>query len=72
MLVTEEYPTTERAKDLSLELSLLSRQQYEALQKAPYRRMSRAEREVYDRRRLRIAELCGLLGKPGSDPSKPK
>jgi hypothetical protein len=54
---------------LSEELSTLSRQQYEALQKAPYMRMSEAARDAYDSRRIRIGELCGLLTKfsPDSD-----
>jgi hypothetical protein len=33
---TEECPTPDEAKRLSLELSTLSERQYEALKKAPY------------------------------------
>jgi hypothetical protein len=58
---TEEDLKSDEAMRLSAELSLLSGQQYEALQRAPYRRMSDPERDAYDRRRLRIGELCSLL-----------
>ena len=60
---TGEDLESEEAMRLSAELSLLSGQQYEALQKAPYHRMSDWERDAYDRRRVRIGELCTLLGK---------
>ena len=70
---TEEYPTPEGAKRLSLELSTLSERQYEALQKAPYLLMPRAEREMYDRRRVGIGELRELLSKysPGLTFNRP-
>ena len=63
---TEGYP--DEAKRLSLELSTLSERQIEAMLKAPYLLMPRAEREGYDRRRVRIEELRELLSKysPGS------
>jgi hypothetical protein len=61
----KEYPTPDEAKRLLLELSTLSERQYESLQKPPYLLMSRAEREMYDRRRVRIEELRELLGKSG-------
>jgi hypothetical protein len=48
-------------------LSLLCKLQYEALQKASYSRQSQAERDAYDVRRIRIAGLCGPLGKPPLD-----
>jgi hypothetical protein len=61
------YPTSDEAKRLSAELSVLSTRQYESLQKAPYLLIARAEREVYDRRRARIEELRELLSKLGFD-----
>ena len=64
---TEEYPTTDEAKRLSLELSTLSERQYEALQRAPYLLMPRGEREMYDRRRVRIKQLRELLSTIGHD-----
>ena len=62
-------PTSDEAKRLSVELSMLSKGQYESLQKAPYLLMPRAEREAYDRRRVRIEELRELLGKLSRDNS---
>ena len=59
---TEQRPTRDEAKFL-LELSLLSKAQYESLQKASYLLMPRGEREAYDRRRVRIEEVRGLLSK---------
>lgn len=53
----------DEAKRLSVELSVLSRQQYEALQKASYLHMSDSERETYDARRLRIGWLCEQLAR---------
>jgi hypothetical protein len=60
-LKSEEGLEPDEAMRLSAELSLLSGQQYEALQKASYPRMSDAERNAYDRRRVRIGELGSLL-----------
>jgi hypothetical protein len=51
------------AEQLSKEHSRLSREQYEALQYSSYLRMSRLEADAYDKRRLRIEEICCLLGK---------
>jgi hypothetical protein len=48
---------------MSAELRVLYRLQYEALQKSSYLRMSEKEAEVYDRRRVRIGELCENLAK---------
>lgn len=62
-LETEKYPTCDNAERLSAELSMLSKRQYEALQKASYSLMPRVEREAYDRRRVRIGELRELLTK---------
>lgn len=55
--------TAKEAKDLAEELSRLTHAQYEALQKASYLRMSPDEAAEYDQRRIRIGELCGVLGK---------
>jgi hypothetical protein len=48
---------------LSEERSVLTRDQYEALQKSSYLRMSQDESDAYDKRRLRIGEICHLLGR---------
>jgi hypothetical protein len=53
----------DEAKRLSLELSTLSRQQYEALQKASYLYMPQQEADEYNKRRLRIGEICEHLAK---------
>lgn len=67
VLAIEERLTSDEAKSLSERLSLLCKLQYEALQKASYNRMSQAERDAYDVRRIRIAGLCGRLSKPPLD-----
>jgi hypothetical protein len=59
-LKTEEDLKSDEAMRLSAELSLLSGQQYAALQRSPYHRMFDPERDAYDRRRVRIGELCSL------------
>ena len=51
------------------ELAVLTRLQYEALQRSSYLRMSQSEAEEYDKRRLTIGELCELLAKYKSDNS---
>jgi hypothetical protein len=48
-------------EELSAAHSLLSRQQYEALQKSSYLKMSKEEADEYDKRRLRIGEICDRL-----------
>jgi hypothetical protein len=48
---------------LSLELSTLTREQYEALQKSSHLGISKIEADAYDKRCLRIGEICRLLGK---------
>jgi hypothetical protein len=50
-------------RTLADELSMLTRLQYEALQRSSYLRMSQSEADLYDERRVRIAELCELLAK---------
>jgi hypothetical protein len=57
----EQGSSRDEAKRLAAEVSLLSEMQYEALLKSSYALMSKAEREAYDRRRQRIAQLCGSL-----------
>lgn len=54
---------TEEADRLSEELSALAKKQYEALQKKSYVNMSEAEADGYDKRRLRIGEICDILAK---------
>jgi hypothetical protein len=51
------------AEELSNKISRLSKQQYEALQRESYLRMSRHEADEYDKRRPRIREICELLAK---------
>jgi hypothetical protein len=59
----ESHPRTDEANALSTELSTLSRMQYEALLVSPYVKMSAQEAADYDRRRIRIGEICTLLAK---------
>jgi polyhydroxyalkanoate synthesis regulator phasin len=54
--------SAEQAKELTDELSALSKQQSKALQSAAYTRMSKEEAKEYDQRRVRIAEICALVG----------
>jgi hypothetical protein len=53
----------EEAEDLEQELALISHEQFMALQKCSYLRMSEQEAGEYDRRRIRIGEICALLEK---------
>lgn len=53
----------EDAEDLEQELALISHQQFMALQKSSYLRMSEKEAGEYDKRRIRIGEICALLEK---------
>ncbi|MGC2635654.1 MAG: hypothetical protein WA294_00645 [Acidobacteriaceae bacterium] len=53
----------EQVEDLEQELALLSHQQFMSLQKSSYLRMSPAEAGEYDKRRIRIGEICALLEK---------
>jgi hypothetical protein len=62
-LETGEDVSLEEAKQIAAELSTLAKAQREALQKAPYARMSNAEREAYDRRRAHIGQLNRFLVK---------
>lgn len=59
----DHIPLTNERRDLERELSKLSRQQNVALQTASYEKMSKAEAEEYDERRIRIAEICALLSR---------
>ena len=47
---------------LSNEHSALTREQYNALQKSSYLKMSQEDADAYDKRRVRIGEICHLLG----------
>jgi hypothetical protein len=58
-----EQSSAERVKELADELATLSKQQSEALQTSAYILMSSEDAEHYDKRRIRIAEICGLIGK---------
>jgi hypothetical protein len=58
-----ESQSNDEAVSLSEELSILTRQQYEALRKWSYVRMAQSLRDDYDRRRLRIGEICDLFRK---------
>jgi|HubBroStandDraft_4_1064222.scaffolds.fasta_scaffold522488_1 hypothetical protein len=62
-LDTNDHHAADEAKRISAELLAMSKMQYEALQKASYLRMPHWEREVYDRRRARIGDLCAQLAK---------
>jgi hypothetical protein len=53
--------STIESESMSAELGVLYMLQYEALQKSSYLRMSEKEAEVYDRRRIRIGDLCDKL-----------
>jgi hypothetical protein len=48
-------------EELLIELSILNNLQYDSLQRESYERMSPAAQDSYDRRRKRIAKICGLL-----------
>lgn len=56
-----ELYTVDASEEMSAELGVLYRLQYESLQKSSYLHMLEKEAEVYDRRRLRIGELCEAL-----------
>lgn len=60
---SDQRLSKEEAKRMSVELAVLSRQQYEALQIASYIHMSESERTAYDTRRLRIGRICEELAK---------
>lgn len=62
-MIPEPPLRPEEAEDLEQELALISHQQFMALQKAPYLRMSAEEAREYDQRRMRIGEICALLQK---------
>lgn len=56
-------PKRDQELVLVAEHYLLARQQYEALQRVPFRKMPRVEADAYDERRLRIAEISKILDK---------
>jgi hypothetical protein len=68
--MVSDKPSAEHARELAKELAALSKLQSEALQTAAYTKMSPEQASQYDHRRLRIGEICGLLGK--FKPEDPK
>jgi hypothetical protein len=62
-MALDENLSPEQVKELADELSVLSKRQSVALQGAAYQQMSREEAAEYDVRRVRIGEICALLGK---------
>jgi hypothetical protein len=59
LVATECFALTE----LTAELAELSKKQSQALQAAPFPKMYAEEKAEYEKRRLRIGELCELVGK---------
>lgn len=55
--------SVEQVKNLSDELTQLSKQQSQALLTAAYQKMSNEAAAEYDQRRLRISEISALLEK---------
>ena len=62
-MIPEPTLRPDEAEDLEQELALLSHLQLMSLQRAPYLRMSDVEADNYDKRRIRIGEICALLEK---------
>ena len=60
--VTPEGISAEQLSELADELSKLSKQQSIALQASAYIQMNAQEAGEYDERRVRIGELCSVLG----------
>ena len=58
-----EKPTRDDVHSLSSELAALTKQQYGSLQKSSYINMTQSDADAYNKRRLRIGELCELLAK---------
>jgi hypothetical protein len=58
---TRDNVSEVQAKTLAVGLSLLTKLQYEALQRSSYLRMSQSEAEAYDERRIRIGQICEIL-----------
>jgi hypothetical protein len=55
--------SAEKLSELADELSALSKKQSQALQASAYIRMNAQEAREYDERRVRIGELCSVLGR---------
>jgi hypothetical protein len=53
--------TAAEVKTLTEELSVLSRQQTEALERAAFLKMSQTDSSAYNKRRERVAQLWELL-----------
>jgi len=62
LMAGDENLSANQAKALADELRALAQRQSEALQNAAYMKMSAKEAQQYDKRAIRISELCGLLG----------
>ena len=62
LMARDENLSADQAKELADEMTALAKQQSEALQNAAYIKMSKKEAQQYDKRAIRISELCGLLG----------
>ncbi|HXM66076.1 MAG TPA: hypothetical protein VN911_05045 [Candidatus Acidoferrum sp.] len=63
-----ENLSAKQTEDLTEELAVLAKLQLEALQTAAYINMSKAEAAQYDKRAVRIGEICGRLGKSSQTP----
>jgi hypothetical protein len=61
-MMTTKGLSTEQAKELADELSLLSKEHAKALENATYIRMTEEVAAHYDIRAKRIKEICTLLG----------
>ncbi len=70
LMAGDEDLSANQAKELADELTALGKQQSEALQNAAYLKMSEKEAKQYDRRAVRVSEICGLLGKFRPDLGK--
>jgi hypothetical protein len=68
MTLQDEDLSANQARELAGELTALAKQQSEALQTAVYLLMSEKEAQQYDKRAVRIAELCRLSGKSSTSP----
>ncbi len=55
--------SAKEASEVAEELSQLSKQHWEALNRAIYIRMNAQESAEFEKRRARIQELCAVLGK---------
>ena len=61
--LTPDDISPKQLSELAEELSTLSKKQSQALQASVYIQMNAQEAREYDERRVRIGELCSILGK---------